>query len=60
MRLIGFKEERWFIEHCCIDPKIDDPNTFCDGCPVYAECLYYYTGDDSELSPASEWRENNN
>jgi hypothetical protein len=58
MKTITRENEEWFIEHCNFDPETDDANTFCIGCPLTAECLYYYTGDDSELPADSEWRNN--
>lgn len=35
------------IEQCQYQ---NEPDHICEECPIFNECLYYYTGDDSKLS----------
>lgn len=39
-------EDIIYIVSSCGSSDMDE---YCDGCPLGAECLMYYTGDDSEL-----------
>lgn len=43
------KEIIWFIHNCFFNSGLEDVSQLCEDCPISAECLYYWTGDDSEL-----------
>lgn len=47
-RMITANDIQWFIDNCVVNNE-EGFEHLCEDCPISAECLYYWTGDDSEL-----------
>lgn len=43
---LTFEQVCTLIEQC---KYLEDDDHDCEKCPLSGECLYYHTGDDSEL-----------
>lgn len=54
---LTFQQVITLIEQCKF---YADSDHICNECPLFGECLYYYTGDDSELWENEENEERGN
>ena len=41
-------EEIIFLIKNCNAPFVENAEKLCNNCPLVGDCLYYFTGDDSE------------
>ena len=52
-RVLTSEQIIYILENVCKPKEIDAPdydeqNKICEKCPLFADCLYYFTGDNSE------------